>query len=163
MPDIQQHIASLRARFTSGNEIPIERAMVPAAEAAAILAHIEALEADAVRLVDALKQAVDLAWTEDSHSVQFDSTVLFGPYYDFSGLAGCQRQEFFGQYDAVVWPGQKWSAYCTYEGSMWFEKFDTAEEAKEAVMRLLDSVLPEHPAMKARAAIDAARKEADRG
>lgn len=49
MPGVQQHIASLRARFASGNEIQVERAMVPAVEVAAILAHIEALEADAER------------------------------------------------------------------------------------------------------------------
>lgn len=55
MPDAQQHIASLRARFTSGNGVPVERASVPADEALAILAHIEALEADAERLVKALE------------------------------------------------------------------------------------------------------------
>ena len=102
---------------------------------------------------EALREAVDLAWVEDSHAVRFDSTVLFGPCYDFENLDGFRRQEFLAQYDCVVWPGNKWSAYCTYEGSMWFEQFDSAEEAKDACMQLLDRVLPEHPAMKARATL----------
>ena len=111
------------------------------------------LMASAPELLEALREAVDLAWVEDSHSVKFDGTVIFGPYYDFGGLDGSRRQEFHGQYECVVWPGSKWSAYCTYEGSMWFEKFDSASEAKEACMRLLDRVIPDHPAMKARTAI----------
>lgn len=49
MPDTQQHITSLQARFTSGNEIQVEKAVVTAVEVAAILAYIEALEADAER------------------------------------------------------------------------------------------------------------------
>lgn len=105
-------------------------------------------------LLEALRESVDLAWIPDSRSVEFDHSVRFGPHYDFSGLdESTLRQEFHGQYECIVWPGRKWSAYCTYEGSTWFEKFDTAEEAKEQCMRLLDRVLPEHPAMKARAAI----------
>lgn len=118
------------------------------------------LLAASAELLEALRDAVDLAWTDDSHTVRFDSTVLFGPYYEFKNLERCSRQEFLAKYDCVVWPGNKWSAYCTYEGSMWFEKFDSAEEAKEACMRLLDRVLPEHPAMKARAAIAKATGEA---
>lgn len=111
------------------------------------------LIAAAPELLEALREAVDLAWIGDSHSVSFDSTVLFGPHYDYSGLDGAGRQEFYGKYECIVWPGAKWSAYCTYNGSLWFEKFDTADEAKEACMRMLDRVLPDHPAMKARAAI----------
>jgi hypothetical protein len=107
----------------------------------------------APELLEALRDTVDLAWIEDSHCVSFDSTVLFGPHYDFENLNRASRQEFHGQYECVVWPGAKWSAYCTYEGSMWFEQFDSADEAKEACMRLLDRVIPCHPAMKARAAI----------
>lgn len=115
-------------------------------------------------LMEALRGTVDLAWTEDSHAVNFDSTVLFGPYYDFSGVDGHLRQEFLGEIECIVWPSgslgaRKWSAYCTYDGSLWFEKFDTAQEAKEACMRLLDKVLPDHPAMKARAAIAKAQGE----
>lgn len=111
------------------------------------------LIANAPDLLKVLREAVDLAWIEDSHSVVFDRTVMFSPYYDFDSLKRATRQEFYGKYEGVVWPGRKWSAYCTYEGSMWFEQFETAEEAKEACMRLLDRVLPDHPAMKARAAI----------
>ena len=80
-------------------------------------------------MLDALRECVDAAWLPDSHAVRFE------------------------QYYCVIWPGHKWSAYCTYEGSMWFEQFDSAEEAKEQCMRLLDTVLPEHPVMKARAVI----------
>lgn len=111
----------------------------------------------AADLLEALEEAVDLAWFQDSHAVQFDGSVMFGPHYDFSNLECSTRQEFFGQYECIVWPGSKWSAYCTYEGATWFEKFDTAEEAKEACMRLLDRVLPDHPAMRARAVIRKAR------
>lgn len=107
----------------------------------------------APELLGALHETVDLAWVEDSHSVSLDRTVLFGPHYDFEGLDGHSRQEFHGQYECIVWPGRKWSAYCTYDGSMWFEKFDSADDAKEACMRLLDKVLPDHPSMKARAVI----------
>jgi hypothetical protein len=110
-------------------------------------------------LVEALREAIDLAWFEDSHRVSFDGTVLFGRGYSFENLESHTRQEFLGKYDCVVWPGAKWSAYCTYDGSMWFEKFDSAEEAKEACMRLLDKVLPDHPAMKARAALALAKGE----
>ncbi|MFA9439442.1 hypothetical protein ACDA63_07375 [Uliginosibacterium sp. sgz301328] len=114
---------------------------------------IARLEADKAELVEALKESIDLAWIEDSHAIQLDGTVVFSSNYDFSGIDGCRRQEFYGKYSAIIWPGSKWSAYCTYEGSMWFEKFDSAEEAKDACMRLLDRVLPEHPAMKARAVL----------
>lgn len=115
------------------------------------------LIAAAPELLEALEEAADLAWIVDSHQVQFDPTVVFGQFYDFSGLDGVRRIEFYGQHSCIVWPGSKWSAYCTYDGSMWFEKFDTAAEAKEACMRLLDQVLPDHPAMRARAAIRKAR------
>ena len=122
------------------------------------------LIAAAPDLLEALKGSVELSWFEDSHKVSFDWTVMFGPSYDFSGIDGALRQEFFGEFECVVWPSGgigncKWSAYCTYEGSMWFERFDTAEEAKEVCMCLLDKVLPDHPAMKARAAIAKATGE----
>lgn len=104
-------------------------------------------------LLEALEESVDLAWVEDSHLVEFDPSVIFSEFYDFSGVDGTSRIEFHGQHECIVWPGSKWSAYCTYDGSLWFEKFDTAQEAKEACMRLLDKVLPDHPAMRARAAI----------
>lgn len=115
------------------------------------------LLAAAPELLEALEEAVDLAWIEDSHLVQFDPTVLFSEFYDFSGVDGTRRIEFHGQHECIVWPGAKWSAYCTYDGSLWFEKFDTAQEAKDACMRLLDKVLPDHPAMRARAVIRKAR------
>ena len=104
-------------------------------------------------LLEALRECVDAAWLPDSHAVRFDGTVVFSEFYDFRQLNSASREEFLAQYDCVIWPGHKWSAYCTYEGSMWFEQFDSAEEAKEQCMRLLDTVLPEHPFMKARAAI----------
>lgn len=108
------------------------------------------------RLVEALKNTIDLLWVEDSHSVEFDGTVKFGQYYDFSGVDGTSRTEFLWPgFDCIVWPsaGRKWSAYCTHEGSMWFEKFDTKGQAKEQCFRLLEQVIPEHPVSKARAAL----------
>lgn len=118
------------------------------------------LIAAAPELLEALREAVDLAWIPDSRIVKFDPTVRFGPHYDYAGLdESTQRQEFHGQYECIVWPGRKWSAYCTYEGSLWFEQFDTAAEAKEKCMALLDRLIPEHPAMKARAAIAKATGE----
>lgn len=104
-------------------------------------------------LLEALRECVDAAWLPDSHAVRFDGTVVFSEFYDSRQLNSASREEFLAQYDCVIWPGHKWSAYCTYEGSMWFEQFESAEEAKEQCMRLLDTVLPEHPFMKARAAI----------
>jgi len=105
-------------------------------------------------LLEALKECVDLSWIDDSHVVDFDKSVMFGPHYDFSGVDGPCRAEFIGEHECIVWPrGGKWSAYCTYDGSLWFEKFTTSHEAKERCMRLLDKVIPDHPAMKARAAI----------
>lgn len=108
----------------------------------------------APELLEALQDCVDALWHIDSHAVQFDDTVMFGSSYDFSGLDGGSREEFIAEYECVVWPsGGKWSAYCTYEGSTWFDRFDTASDAKEQCMKLLDRVLPDHPAMRARAAI----------
>ena len=117
------------------------------------------LLAAAPELLEALEEAVDLAWIEDSHQVQFDPTVSFSEFYDFTGVDGTRRIEFHGQHECIIWPGAKWSAYCTYDGSLWFEKFDTAQEAKDACMRLLDKVLPDHPAMRARGAIAKAKGE----
>jgi hypothetical protein len=116
------------------------------------------LIAAAPDLLEALKGSVELSWFEDSHRVSFDKSVMFGPSYDFSGIDGYLRQEFIGEVECIVWPSggvgrRKWSAYCTHEGSLWFERFDTADEAKEVCMCLLDRVLPSHPAMKSRAAI----------
>lgn len=116
------------------------------------------LRAAAPDLLEALRSTINLLWIEDSRSVQLDGTVMFGPDYDFSGLNGGRRSEFLWPgFDCIVWPGgwpdRKWSAYCTYEGSMWFEKFDTEEQAKEQCFRLLERVMPEHPVSKARAAI----------
>lgn len=105
-------------------------------------------------LLEALHETVDALWIVDSHAVRFDDTVMFGDYYDFSGLTGPSREEFLAEYECVVWRSNgKWSAYCTFEGSMWFEWFDCASAAKEQCMKLLDRVLPDHPAMRARAAI----------
>lgn len=125
-----------------------------------MLAHLESREALVKQLAEALAACVDMAWSDGSHCVEFDSTVLFGPGYDFSGVDGFQRQEFLGAVECIVWPSgglgpRHWSAYCTHDGSLWFEKFDSAAAAKEACMQLLDRVLPDHPAMKARAALAA--------
>ena len=112
------------------------------------------LIAAAPELLEVLHECIDAQWVIDSHAVEFDGTVHFGPYYDFSGLDGIDRHEFLAEHSCVVWPsGGKWSAYCTYEGSTWFESFDSADAAKETCMKLLDKVMPTHPAMKARAAI----------
>lgn len=114
-----------------------------------------AVSPDVQELVEVLRGAVDMAWAEDSHQVEFDGTVVFGPGYDFEGPDGHRRIEFLGEVECIVWPkrGGNWSAYCTHEGNTWFERFATAEDAKEACMRLLDKVIPEHPAMKARATL----------
>ena len=110
------------------------------------------------KLRDALQVLVDAFWLEDSHAVQLDGTVVFGPYYDFSGIDGYRRSEFREEgIEFVVWPagvaGSRWSAYSTYEGSMWFECFDSKAEAREECMKLLDRVMPDHPVAKARAAL----------
>ena len=119
------------------------------------------LIAAAPELLEALKECIDAQWVIDSHVVEFDGTGHFGPYYDFSGLEGIDRHEFIAEYSCVVWPSNgKWSAYCTYDGATWFEAFGSADAAKETCMRLLDKVMPSHPAMKARAAIAKATREA---
>lgn len=116
------------------------------------------LMAAAPELLEALEDCIDAQWHIDFHSVKFDTTVLFSEFYDFDGVDGTFREEFLAEYECVVWPsGGKWSAYCTYEGSMWFEQFGNVRDAKEQCMKLLDIVLPEHPAMKARAVIAKAR------
>jgi hypothetical protein len=123
----------------------------------ALMAERDALKADLDAAVGALNGVIDAMWLVDSHSVQFDGTVMFGHGYDFSGIDGTDRLEFLAEHECVVWPSgganRKWSAYCTYEGSMWFEKFSTAQEAQEVCMRLLDRVMPTHPAMIARATL----------
>ena len=109
-------------------------------------------------LREALQALVDAAWLEDSHAVRFDGTVMFSPGYDFSGIDGGRRAEFREEgIEFVVWPaggaGGNWSAYSTYDGSLWFERFETEDEAREQCMKLLDQVMPDHPISKARAAL----------
>ena len=111
-------------------------------------------------LREALQALVDAAWLEDSHAVRFDGTVMFSPGYDFSGIDGGRRAEFREEgIEFVVWPagdaGGNWSAYSTYDGSLWFELFETEDEAREQCMKLLDQVMPDHPISKARAALAA--------
>lgn len=114
-------------------------------------------------LLEALRDLIDNHWLEDSHAVGFDGTVMFGPYYDFSGIDGCRRSEFRDDgIEFVVWPaggaGRKWSAYSTYEGSLWFEQFDSEAKARAVCMKRLADVMPEHAVSKAMVAI--ARAEA---
>ena len=83
---------------------------------------------------------------------------MFSPSYDFSGIDGGRRAEFREEgIEFVVWPagdaGGNWSAYSTYDGSLWFELFETEDEAREQCMKLLDQVMPDHPISKARAAL----------
>lgn len=114
------------------------------------------------QLAQALRECAEAAWHKDSHLVHFDSTVAFGPNYNFCGLDGIQREEFHGEHDCIVWPcgsGRKWSAYCTYQGSMWFDRFDTVEEAKAVCMELLAKVSPNDPFVKARAVLAAHEAE----
>ena len=116
------------------------------------------LIASAPDLLKALQDLIDSHWLHDSHAVEFDGTVMFGPYYDFSGIDGYLRSEFRDDgIEFVVWPaggaGRKWSAYSTHEGLMWFEKFESEAEARAACMKLLSGVMPEHPVSKAMSAI----------
>lgn len=114
------------------------------------------------QLAQALRECVEAAWHGDSHRVHFDGTVVFSPHYDFSGLDGIRREEFLGEHDCIVWPcgsGRKWSAYCTYQGSMWFENFDTVKEAKAVCMELLAKVSPNDPFVKAYAQLAAHEAE----
>lgn len=109
-------------------------------------------------LLEALRALVDSHWLEDSHAVDFDGTVLFSPSYDFSNLDCHRRSELrMDGFECVVWPGGypdfKWSAYSTYEGSLWFEQFDSEAEARAVCMKLLADVMPEHSVSKAMAAI----------
>jgi hypothetical protein len=150
MPDENGHIYDCIS--------PQEHAFIEGGYTIPLFATPPDAQARIAELEAALRECVDLAWIDDSHSVQFDGTVLFGLGYDFSGVDGPAREEFLAEYECIVWPSggtgrSKWSAYCTYDGSLWFEKFDTSTEAKEACMQLLDKVLPQHPAMKARAAL----------
>ena len=114
-------------------------------------------------LLEAMRALVDSHWLEDSHAVDFDGTVLFSPSYDFSNLHCHRRSELrMDGFECVVWPGGypdfKWSAYSTYEGSLWFEQFDSEAEARAVCMKLLADVMPEHSVSKAMDAI--ARAEA---
>lgn len=114
-------------------------------------------------LLGALRALVDSHWLEDSHAVDFDGTVFFGQYYDFSGIDGYRRAEFRDEaIEFVVWPAGsasgKWSAYSTWDGSLWFERFDSEDEARAVCMKKLVRVMPDHPVSRAVAAI--ARAEA---
>ena len=51
------------------------------------------LIAAAPELLEVLHECIDAQWVIDSHAVEFDGTVHFGPYYDFSGLDGIDRHE----------------------------------------------------------------------
>jgi hypothetical protein len=108
-----------------------------------------------VQLLEALKEVINATWVIDSHVVDTDRLIVFREGYDFDGLDGTSREEFLAEHSCIVWKegSGKWSAYCTHEGSLWFDRFNSVAEAKEACMRLLDKVMPDHPAMKARAVI----------
>lgn len=117
-------------------------------------------------LLGALRDLIDSHWLHDSHAVEFDGTVMFSPHYDFSGIDGYRRSEFRDDgIEFVVWPaggaGRKWSAYSTYEGSMWFEKFDSEAEARAVCMKLLADVMPDHSVSRALAAIARAESALD--
>ena len=105
-------------------------------------------------LLEALQALVNAAW-KCSHAVELNGTATFGKGYDSSGLNGCQRTEFRDELiEFVVWPSNgKWSAYSTYEGFLWFEHFETEDEARKECMKLLSSIVPDHQILKARAAI----------
>ena len=108
----------------------------------------------AKELLEALQALVNAAW-KCSHAVELNGTATFGKGYDSSGLNGCQRTEFRDELiEFVVWPSNgKWSAYSTYEGFLWFEHFETEDEARKECMKLLSSIVPDHQILKARAAI----------
>lgn len=116
------------------------------------------LRAAAPDLLEALRDLIDSHWLEDSHAVKFDGTVLFSPSYDFSNLHCHRRSELrLDGFECVVWPGgypdYLWSAYSTYDGSMWFEEFASEDTARAVCMEFLAAVMPEHPVSKACAAI----------
>ncbi len=114
-------------------------------------------------LLEALRDLIDSHWLHDSHAVDFDGTVLFSPSYEFSNLHCHRRSELrMDGFECVVWPGGHpdylWSAYSTYDGSMWFEEFASEDTARAVCMEFLAAVMPEHSVSKAMAAI--ARAEA---
>lgn len=82
---------------------------------------------------------LDAAWVEGSHSIELDSTIMFHPGSDLSQTVdSVLRQEFHGvEYGCVIWPGRRWTAYCTYQGSTWFEAFSSSDEARTHCMRFM--------------------------
>lgn len=118
----------------------------------------------AQQMLEALQACADLAWVE-TREVEFDSTIMFGHgSVDFDALDSCRQEIHSNAGSFMVWPSQiggraKWSAYGGPDGSMWFEKFDTVEQAKDCVVRELQTICPEHPAAIARAVIAAATGE----
>jgi hypothetical protein len=117
------------------------------------------LRAQNAALVEALKECADLAWSVDTREVVFDDTVVFGKGYDFEGL-DLREEIFCAEGWFMVWPSAtKWYAYGGSDGTFWTSGFDNKADAKSAVIRHIAIRFPNHPAVKASAAL--AQAESD--
>ena len=80
-----------------------------------------------------------LEW-EDTRDVEFDSTMAFGPGYDFGGLEMFREEANTSTGRFMVWPAQTGPCkdWCYYGGEMgWYEQgFKTAEDAKAEVEKI---------------------------
>ncbi|HHR6131504.1 TPA: hypothetical protein ACS72K_003136 [Providencia alcalifaciens] len=116
------------------------------------------LIAAAPELLDALIQAADYMW-EDTRDVNFDGTMIFGVGYDWGGWDGLREEIHTQKGSFAIWPSglnREWYAYGGKDGTYWSIGFKTKQEARNAVIKHLINLVPNHPAVLAHLAIEKA-------
>lgn len=110
---------------------------------------------DVSGLVKALEACLDALW-EDTREVKLDDTMMFGHGYDWDGWDSFRWELHTQKGSFAVWPAHgTYSAYGGLDGSYWNQCFSSAQEAKDAIVRYVAKIDPDHPASKAYAALAA--------
>lgn len=113
------------------------------------------LIAAAPELLEALIQAADYMW-EDTRDVNFDGTMAFGIGYDWDGWEDFREEIHTQKGSFAIWPTgwkKEWYAYGGEDGTYWNNGFKTKQEARDAVIKHLINIVPNHPAVLAHLAI----------
>lgn len=113
------------------------------------------LIAAAPELLEALIQAADYMW-EDTREVKLDGTMIFGTGYDLGGWEDFREEIHTQKGGFAIWPTgwrKTWYAYGGKDGTYWNNGFETKQEARNAVIKHLTNLVPNHPAVLAHLAI----------
>jgi hypothetical protein len=124
------------------------------------------LRALLARAGEELRSTIDLAWV-DTREVRFDQTILFGIGYDFDPWEAAREELHCAAGSFAVWPSQiggnaKWSAYGGPDNTLWFERFATKQQAKDAVLNEVSAICPQFPTVTARTVAVEIEKEIGR-